>query len=51
MAKKSYWELLRDPRWQRKRLEILEEAGSKEVSGIQLFAICEQFGVKEDDEQ
>jgi hypothetical protein len=24
--KKSYWELLRDPRWQRKRLEILNRA-------------------------
>lgn len=27
MAKKSYWDLLRDPRWQRKRLEIMERAG------------------------
>lgn len=24
MAEKSYWQLLKDPRWQRKRLEILE---------------------------
>lgn len=24
MAKKTYWELLKDPRWQRRRLEILE---------------------------
>lgn len=26
MAKKEYWELLRDPRWQRRRLEIMERA-------------------------
>lgn len=26
MAKQSYYELLRDPRWQRKRLEIMERA-------------------------
>lgn len=26
MAKKQYWELLRDPRWQRKRLEILQRS-------------------------
>jgi hypothetical protein len=25
--KKSYWELLKDPRWQRRRLEILSKAG------------------------
>lgn len=26
MARKPYWELLRDPRWQRLRLEVMEEA-------------------------
>lgn len=26
MARKTYWELLRDPRWQRRRLEIMENA-------------------------
>lgn len=34
MAKQAYWELLRDPRWQRKRLEIMERADFKcEVCG------------------
>lgn len=26
MARKPYWELLRDPRWQRRRLEVMELA-------------------------
>lgn len=26
MSKPTYWELLRDPRWQRRRLEIMERA-------------------------
>lgn len=26
MAKKTYWELLKDPRWQKKRLEVLNDA-------------------------
>lgn len=29
MSKLSYWELLRDPRWQEKRLRIMERAGFK----------------------
>jgi hypothetical protein len=29
MSKKSYFELLRDPRWQRKRLEVMEKAEFK----------------------
>lgn len=29
MSKKTYWELLKDPRWQRKRLEILNAADFK----------------------
>lgn len=34
MAKKQYWELLRDPRWQRKRLEILQRSDfSCEICG------------------
>jgi 5-methylcytosine-specific restriction endonuclease McrA len=27
MAKPTYWELLKDPRWQRKRLEVMERDG------------------------
>lgn len=26
MAAKTYWELLKDPRWQKKRLEVLNDA-------------------------
>lgn len=27
MAKKTYWEKLQDPRWQKKRLQVMERAG------------------------
>jgi len=33
--RKSYSEKLRDPRWQKKRLELLESAGWK-ISGMEM---------------
>lgn len=38
MPKKSYYELLRDPRWQRRRLEIMHRAGF----------LCESCGTGEE---
>lgn len=39
MNKKSYSDLLRDPRWQKKRLEVLDKAGFK----------CEECGCDSDE--